>query len=159
MNSLKEYLEYNISDSRVRIKGTNKVLYRDESGYFRFKIKSKSYNIKAINLVWFLNNLELNKSTHCLYFKDTDPENLSINNISILSKQEYRNLKEALQNIQSVLKVQKHTKDMYTYWLYYKQNGTVKKKLYHDFSVAEKNRRKKYLENLKIVFKYCNVTS
>lgn len=155
---LKEHLEYDPLSTCVKFKTNSKVLNQDDNGYYRFKIKNKSYTIKAINLVWYLNKSGFDKNKYCLYFKDTDTQNLDINNIQILNIQEFKVLKEALQNIQSTLRLHKHKDDMYNYWLYYKQNGVVKKKLYRDFSIAEKNRRKKYLENLKIVFKYCNVT-
>lgn len=131
-------------------------IFPDENGllnYYCFKEK-KSIKKKAITLAWELLNCKSLPNNSINYFKDLNPENYKGSNIGLISKVNYKKLKDALYNLEHGVKLIPHKSDMFVYILKFKSEGKLVQTTFHDISLALKMKRKVILRSSKIITKW-----
>ena len=143
---------YRLSDNPEKTRR----IFPDENGllnYYCFKEK-KSIKKKAITLAWELLNSKKLPSNSINYFKDLNPENYKGSNIGIISKANYKKLKDALYNLEHGVKLIPHKTDAFVYILKYKSDGKLLQTTFHDISTALKMKRRIIFKSSKTVTKW-----
>ena len=103
--------------------------------------KRKSTNRKAAMLAWEFINQKPWPKDHCLLFKDLCPDNLSAFNITLIPKDQYQQIKDAVDNLNGTLRIQPDQREAYKYKVRYKIKGLTSYKYFWD--ITEANRFKK----------------
>jgi hypothetical protein len=119
--------------------------------------KKQRVNKKKANVVaWeILNQRELPKD-HFVVHKDLDEGNFTGNNLILLNKKDYRELKQAIKNtFENGIRYSLHKTEAYSYVVQYYKDNTKRSKYVHDIIEAKKQVRLLLLENYKILSKYC----
>lgn len=89
-----------------------------------------------------------------VYFKDLNTDNYKGSNLGCVRKEEYFKIKDALRNLNGLLKITPHPTDAYVYVVKYRQNGKTHSKICHDIIQAQRLRRRIMLRSSKILGKY-----
>jgi hypothetical protein len=133
-----------------------RAIFPDEDGRLyipKSNSSSRTYR-KPVVLAWeFINNKNL-PDDHVVYFKNLDEQDFSAYNLGILHKNEYKHLKDAIDNLNGTLKLIPNTKNPYGIILRYKQNGRVLYKNFDDVVTAKKAKRTMIIRATKFLSKY-----
>lgn len=115
---------------------------------------NRKYTYKgAANLAWEFINGPIPEG-YVLYFKNMDKEDLRANNLGIVTKDEYKKIKDALYNLQGSLKIIPDKKEVYTYKVKYKENGYNKIRSFQDCIAAKKFHKEVMLKSVRELGKY-----
>lgn len=153
-------LYYNPKQGDFKRKRANGSILRinpDEHGRIVYTCPDTGERVctKAIRLAWeAFNSRELQEDEY-LIFRDsiTESTDLSIGNITKLNKDDYSELSIAMQNLTGSLRLVKHEKDAYCYYVHWRDTSS-RKKLFHDIVSAKKFIRRLLLLNTKVLGKY-----
>lgn len=115
---------------------------------------SKQRSIKAIKAAWMiLNNSEVPEG-HVLYCKNLDETDLSAGNIALVDKETWKDIREALHNLNTALKIKTHSSAQGHYMVQWKEDGVLRKKVLQDVVSAKRLHRKLLIAFTKIIGKY-----
>lgn len=151
---LKEILTYHPATGFIYVNKSSRKLLPDEFGMVTVydgtaKVKRK---IKPDKLAWMLfHGKELDKDQRVLH-KNLDQEDNSAKNLVALPKEDYSKVLEALNNLESYLKVSLHPVDQYKYVVYYRDSGVDRKETFDGIETA----RERYEEIRKKLVVFVN---
>lgn len=151
-----KYLHYCANTAQLTLTKDNKSkrLIPDEDNNIVFTLDSIKYKIKYTKLIWYIvYNTEVD-NTHIIWHKDLDTSNYKLNNLCLITKEEYKKIQEALQNLSGILKIKPHKSDAFTYVLEYKEQGRIRKENIEDVSLAAKKLKKLKFKYTKLVSRY-----
>lgn len=142
----------------VKMKRNNRPVYPDYDGMVSIWISSqkKLVKIKLDKLCYYLAYARLPSSTERLLHRNLDEEDNSLKNLVIVPKDKYFEIKEAILNLGSLLKIVPHKYDQYMYVVQYKQGKKFEKVVCNDIIAAQEEERKLRLMFIKLITKYCN---
>jgi len=155
VEEIKKEVKYSLDGSFFYIKNNNKITI-DDFGAVSIKLSSgKTVKIKASILASaYLYKNYTDKSLHVLT-RDMDVQNVAANNIRLITKEAWRDVKDAWKNLSGSLKIKQNSKNLHAYVIYWIEKGKTKQKQIEDFVLAKKFFKQKLLENAKKLHKYC----
>lgn len=155
---LQELLDYDPLSGRVVIKSSGKLLFPAEDGYCLLTLPDgKKKKIKLNKICYsLLHNKTLLKTCKVIH-RDLDTSNFRANNLILLTAPQYKELKEALKNLQGGIRLQVHPTDVYSYKLFWYEDAKEKTKVVQDIVVAKRLEQRLLLKSSKILTKYCSV--
>ena len=109
---------------------------------------------KASIVAWEMLNGAVLPEDHVVYHKNLDSADYRGYNIAAIPKKEHSVLKDAAENIQSVLKLIPHKTEAYAYNVRYKHNGKTMYKLFWDIITAKRFMRLVLIKSTKTMSKY-----
>lgn len=154
---LNEVLQYELLTGKFFIKKNNKILreiFPNEDGYLLFYRNGIRYKFKANKVAIELTGTKLNDSLAVLH-KNLDDNDYRLQNLRVISRSAYLQVKEAQRNLSGILKLIPHPEDMFCYVLQWKESGQERKKVIKDVVVAKRTFHKLQLKYAKILSKYC----
>lgn len=121
----------------------------------------ESKKIKKINLsklCWciFHGKTELPEGVKILH-KNLNLDDNRINNLVLVKKEDFHTVKNAVENLVSILKLSQHPYDQYSYIIRYRDNGVLKTEVILDVVPAKKRFAELQLKFAKIAGKYCTL--
>jgi hypothetical protein len=103
--------------------------------------KRKNTNRKAAMLAWELVNGTKWPVDHVVMFKNLDCDDLTAYNIKCLPKEQYKKIKDAIDNVNGVLLMSPDPREAYRYKVRYKIKGLTSYKYFWDVTEAERFKR------------------
>lgn len=171
--SIKDLIDYDILTGAFYILKNNtryRRIFPSEDGYLIFyrnkrRIKLKA-NKAAIDFVNKSNqgnqcNTSSNTSnnpdiiTKVVLHKNLNEDDYRYCNLRLISKKVYNIIKEAHRNLSGALKLQPHSKDVFSYVLTWKENSKDKVLVVQDVVIAKRLYNKLQLKYAKILNKFC----
>lgn len=154
---LLEFLNYNAATGDLVYKHSGRIVQVQEDGFVLIidpeSKKRKKFKLSKLCYSLF-HNVDLQKEDKVVH-KDLNPNNFKITNLLLLSSSQYKELKEAKKNIQGGIRLVIHPTDVYSYRLFWFQDGVEKSKVIQDVVVAKKLEKRLLLKSSKILTKYC----
>lgn len=154
---LLEFLNYNAATGDLVYKHSGRRVQVQEDGFVLIidpeSKKRKKFKLSKLCYSLF-HNVDLQKEDKVVH-KDLNPNNFKITNLLLLSSSQYKELKEAKKNIQGGIRLVIHPTDVYSYRLFWFQDGVEKSKVIQDVVVAKKLEKRLLLKSSKILTKYC----
>lgn len=89
-----------------------------------------------------------------VYFRDLNSNNFVPENVSAISKTEYKKLKDSIENINGAIKITAHNSNAYMYIIRFKNEGKTVKYVCQDIIQAHKIRRIVLYKSTKILNRY-----
>jgi hypothetical protein len=114
----------------------------------------KMTNRKACILAWELLNSKKLPDDCTIYFKNLNQEDFTAYNLGVTTKIEFKQLKDALDNLEWALKIIPDAKEVYSYKVRFKFQGCLMLKSFHDIVAAKKFKRIVIIKSTKLVSKY-----
>jgi len=158
------YLEYVHSEQRLYSLKESKLTYTgkpednrlkliqpDEERQVCCNINKKLVRTKYSRLLWMVLHGTFPARDQVVLHKDLDEDNYSINNLSLITRQQYRLLTENIRNLAGELRIVPHKQDVFSYVLEYRKNGLVVRKVIHDIGIAKRRLARLQLLASKIV--------
>lgn len=129
-------------------------LIPDINGMLNIFVQEKESftNRKAINLAFEVFNGKPVPEGFLVYPKDADENNLRVNNLGLISKEEYTRYKDAIENI--INEKLRLTFGAGKYKVRYKHLGRTKVKKFDDATSANVFKKQVYLESIKLISKF-----
>lgn len=167
--SIKDLIDYDILTGAFYILKNNtryRRIFPSEDGYLIFyrnkrRIKLKA-NKAAIDFVNESNqgnqyNTSSNSDiiTKVVLHKNLNEDDYRYCNLRLISKKVYNIIKEAHRNLSGALKLQPHSKDVFSYVLTWKENSKDKVLVVQDVVIAKRLYNKLQLKYAKILNKFC----
>lgn len=154
---LLEFLNYNATTGDLVYKHSGRRVQAQEDGFVLIidpsSKKRKKFKLSKLCYSLF-HNIDLSKEAKIIH-KDLNTSNFKISNLLLLSNSQYKELKEATKNIQGGIRLVVHPTDVYSYRLFWFQDGVEKSKVIQDVVVAKKLEKRLLLRSSKILTKYC----
>lgn len=116
--------------------------------YTKKKIKKK-----AEILAWEIMHGPVPENS-LLYFKNFNKEDIRASNIGCMTKDEYRSIKDQLDNLHGAIQMKPHPFNAFMYRIEYKYNGKIKHKVVHDITAAFRLKKILLLRAKRILGKY-----
>lgn len=116
--------------------------------------KRKNTNRKAAMLAWELVNKKKWPVDHVVMFKNLDCDDLTAYNIKCLPKDQYKKIKDAVDNINGVLMISPDPREAYKYKVRYKIKGLTSYKYFWDVTEAERFKRLVLIKSTRLLNKY-----
>lgn len=158
ISQLKEIIEYDIFEGSfflLKNKSRYRRIFPNEEGYIIFYKDSKRLKLKANKLaIELVQNIIVQKDKIILH-KNLNENDYRYINLKLISKKTYSIIKEAHRNLSGFLKIQPHSKDVFSYVLSWKENSKDKILVVQDIVIAKKLYTKLQLKYAKILNKYC----
>jgi len=155
---VKELIDYDIFEGSFFIL-KNSTRYRkifpNEEGYLVFYKSGRRIKLKANKVaIELVQNIIVQKDKSVLH-KNLNENDYRYSNLKLISKKAHNTIKEAYRNLNGCLKLQPHSKDMFSYVLMWKENGKDKVLVVQDIVVAKRMFTKLQLKYAKILNRYC----
>jgi hypothetical protein len=158
VTQLKEIIDYDIFDGSFFILKNNcryRRIFPNEEGYLIFYKNSKRLKFKANKLaIELVQNIIVQKDKAVLH-KNLDETDYRYINLRLISKKAFNAIKEAHRNLSGALKLQPHSKDVFSYVLTWKENSKDKILVVQDIVIAKKIYTKLQLKYAKILNRFC----
>ena len=155
---IKDLIEYDAIEGAFYIlKNTKKYrrLFPSEDGYLIFYKNTKRIKLKANKVaIEFVQNITIQKDKTVLH-KNLNETDYRYCNLKLISKKAFNSIKEAYKNLSGYLKLQPHSKDMFSYVLIWKENSKDKIVVVQDIVVAKRMLSKLQLKYAKILNRHC----
>lgn len=154
---LRELLSFNPITGELVFNSTGSVKVPSEEGYIEIYDKQlkKNHKLKADKLCWALaHGIRPRKGQYILH-KDFNEHNNKLNNLLLVSRLVYFQLKEAYRNMTSGIKITPHETDQFTYVVSWYSGNILHKKTIGDLILARRFMVKLQLKYSKILTKYC----
>lgn len=156
---LKELLRYDPCTGSIDQIYNAKVSTIDDYGFITVyePVAKARHKIKADKAAWMLGNNKTIRSDQRILHKNLDARDLTLKNLVLISKGAYLDVVDAVKNLEGSLRIVPHHKDMFNYFLYYRDKGKENREICYDIIQAKKKYLKLQLKAAKIVSKYCIV--
>lgn len=157
-NELLEMLHYDLAIGAFYIKKNNKVVRRifpNEDGYLIFYRSGKRLKLKANRIAMQIITNETISDKYTILHKNLDDNDYRLQNLKVISRVTYNNIKEAHRNLSGALRLQPHSSDVFSYVLNWKENGKDRVQVIHDIVIAKRLYNRLQLKYAKILSKYC----
>ena len=155
---LKELIDYDAIEGAFYILKNNsryRRIFPSEEGYLVFYKNTRRIKLKANKTaIDFVQNTQVQKDKVVLH-KNLNENDYRYCNLKLISKKIHNAIKEAYRNLSGYLRLQPHSKDMFSYMLICKENGKDKILVVQDIVVAKRLLNKLQLKYAKILSKYC----
>jgi hypothetical protein len=155
---LKEVINYDIFEGSFYIMKNNcryRRIFPNEDGYIVFYKDNKRFKFKANKLaIELVQNISVQKDKIVLH-KNLDETDYRYINLKLITKKTYNSIKEAHRNLSGALKLQPHSKDVFSYLLTWKENSKDKILVVQDIVIAKRLYTKLQLKYAKILNRYC----
>lgn len=150
---------YEPSTGTIRSLKNNRKIFPDEELNAVIWVSSakKLIKIKFDKLCYYLGHGNLPDKNQRLLHKNLDETDNRLANLVIVPKDKYYELKEAIQNIEGLLKVTPHKQDQYMFVVQYKQGKKTEKINCNDIIAAQEQERKLRFKFIKFITQYYNV--
>ncbi len=156
---LRELLVYDPLSGSIRVRKSNRFLTPDDLGQIvvfdskEKKHKSQRYMLDRLAAFFAFGKFPLpdQKVLH----KNLDPLDNRLCNITVVSKNVYKCIKEAWKNLDGGIRLVPHPIDQFSYILYWFEGGKEKFKVIQDIVLARRQQVKLQLKYSKILTKYC----
>lgn len=154
-------VSYDPATGIVRMKRNNRPVYADYEGMVSIWISSqkKLLKIRLDKLCYYLAYTKLPNKFERLLHKNLDENDNSLKNLAVVPRDKFLEIKEAILNLESLLKIIPHKYDQYMYVVQYKQGKKFDKILCNDIIAAQEEERKLRLMFIKLITKYCNTSN
>jgi hypothetical protein len=130
-------------------------IFPNEDGYIVFYKDNKRFKFKANKLaIELVQNISVQKDKIVLH-KNLDETDYRYINLKLITKKTYNSIKEAHRNLSGALKLQPHSKDVFSYLLTWKENSKDKILVVQDIVIAKRLYTKLQLKYAKILNRYC----
>lgn len=154
---LKELVQYLPNTGEIFLKKSQRLLTPDEYGFIvvydgQNKRRTK---IRADRIAWELGNDKTLPEGYKILHKNLNEMDNRLYNLCILSRVVYKNVQEAIRNLEGHLKLLPHPDDQYSYVLHYQEHGVDKKEVKHDIVAAKQRYMTIQLACAKLLNKYC----
>ena len=141
-----------------RLDSTNQVtrkLLPDEDGFILVYLSSGTKTKRRpLKLAWEIVNNKLLPDGYVVYPKNMNPEDLTAFNLGALHKEEYKKLKDSVQNLEGALKLKPDPDKPHGVILMYYSNGRRIKQYFEDIVTAKREKNKILVYCAKLVSKY-----
>jgi len=117
------------------------------------EVKSKRF--KLDRLAYALANNVFPRDDQIVLHKNLDGLDNRPSNMSLVSRETYRKIKEAHRNLSGGISLIPHDLDQFAYVLRWHEGGEEKKKIIYDIVVARRQQLRLQLKYSKILTKYC----
>lgn len=167
--SIKDLIDYDILTGAFYILKNNtryRRIFPSEDGYLIFYRNKRRIKLKANKAaIDFVN--ESNQGNQCntlnnpdiitkvVLHKNLNEDDYRYCNLRLISKKVYNIIKEAHRNLSGALKLQPHSKDVFSYVLTWKENSKDKVLVVQDVVIAKRLYNKLQLKYAKILNKFC----
>jgi len=167
--SIKDLIDYDILTGAFYILKNNtryRRIFPSEDGYLIFYRNKRRIKLKANKAaIDFVN--EANQGNQCntsdnsdiitkvVLHKNLNEDDYRYCNLRLISKKVYNIIKEAHRNLSGALKLQPHSKDVFSYVLTWKENSKDKVLVVQDVVIAKRLYNKLQLKYAKILNKFC----
>lgn len=150
------FLDYNPTTGVIKSKQTGKVVDLVD-GYLQVinPVTKQKKKFKPGKLAYTLAFGKDLVKTDRVVHRNLNENDLSAVNLMLVTSEQALEIKEAWKNLQGGIRMQVHPKDIYSYKLFWYENGSMKTKVVQDIVVAKKLERKLLLKYSKILTKYC----
>ena len=151
-----EMLDYSKTTGRIKNKVTKRFLCVQEDGYCIVVFENgKSKKVKYNKLCYMLGNQVDILDGHKMLHKNLNLTDFRLSNLIQITNQEYKELREALKNIQGGITVLPHAADVFTYKVSWYSGGIKKSRVLQDIVVAKRLEIRLKLKYSKIISKFC----
>jgi hypothetical protein len=158
ITQLKEIIDYDIFEGSFFIMKNNcryRRIFPNEEGYIIFHKDNKRLKFKANKLaIELVQNIIVQKDKVILH-KNLNENDYRYINLKLISKKTYNVIKEAHRNLSGALKLQPHTKDVFSYVLTWKENSKDKILVVQDVVIAKRLYSKLQLKYAKVLNRFC----
>lgn len=155
---LKDLIDYDMFEGSFFILKSNiryRKIFPNEDGYLLFYKDGKKIKLKANKVaIELVQNIIVQKDKVVLH-KNLDENDYRYSNLRLISKRTYSMIKEAHKNLNGYLRLQPHSKDVFSYVLIWKENSKDKILVVQDVVVAKRMFNRLQLKYAKILTKYC----
>lgn len=154
---LKELLEYEPQTGKVFTK-KKRLVTPDHSGFviiFDKDAASKSKKFKLDKLAYALAFGVFPEDYQMVLHKNMDELDNRMNNLTLVSREVYKQVKEAHRNLTGGIHIVPHATDQFAYILKWYEQGQEKHKIIQDIVVARRSQLRLQLKYSKILTKYC----
>ena len=151
-----EILDYDKINGKIRNKVTNRFLSVQEDGYTVVVFRDgKSKKIKYNKLCLLLGSgIDVTKDYRIIH-RNLNSKDFRLCNLMQVTREEYKELREALKNIQGGITVLPHPTDVFTYKVSWYSNNIKKTRVIQDLVVAKRLEIRLKLKYSKIISKFC----
>lgn len=155
---LNELLDYNPETGKVTIKKSGRTLTADTDGLvviFDSKSCPKVRKHKLERIAYFLAFSVAPREDQRVLHKNLDSEDNRMQNLTLVSRSVFRQIKEAHRNLTGGIHLVPHATDQFSYILKWFEDGLEKSKIIQDIVVARRQQLKLQLKYSKILTKFC----
>ena len=154
---IKELLHYDISGVFFLLKDNKpyRKIFPDEDGYLKFYRKGKKYKLKANRVAYELTHGVQIPENKVVLHRNLDPDDYRLQNLKLVSREVFNQIKEAHRNLSSLLKILPHPTDVFSYVVHWREKGKDKMQVVQDVVIARRLYVKLQLKYAKILSKYC----
>jgi hypothetical protein len=150
---IKSLVSYNKDTGDMKYNG--RLLIADYQGFVVLYIDKKLVKLKIEKLACLVGLGRLPDSNERVFNKNLVVGDLRLNNIGIVDKEVFMQIKEAKINLDGSLCLVPHDTDQFCYWLCYREGARQKRELIHDIVSAKKAFNRRKLKYIKLVSKFC----
>lgn len=128
----------------------------DDSSRIVCKLRAtgKNTNRKASILAWEIIHGKDLPDGYVVYFKDLNESNLRGYNLGAVTKAEYAQIKDAVDNLSGYAKLIPHATEVYSYKVRFKQGGFTVHQSFHDITAAKHFHRLLVINSTVLLNKY-----
>lgn len=151
-----EILDYNKTSGTIRNRVTKRLLSVQEDGYTVVALGNRnSKKVKFNKLCLILGNSSDVLPDHKIIHRNLNTNDFRLCNLLQVSRQEYKELREALKNIQGGITVLPHPTDVFTYKVSWYSHNVKKTRVIQDLVVAKRLEIRLKLKYSKVISKFC----
>lgn len=152
---IKENFSYDRDTGRIyKFKDGDKRLVIHNDDFVVLCVGDKRLKIKYDRLAYALAFSHVPDKDEVVFHKDLDEDNCKINNLALLTREQHRDIIEAIKNLSGDLYLAPHPRDVFSYVLHYKQGGRMKKEVVGDVVIARRKLLQKQLYFSKLIGRY-----
>lgn len=158
LERLKDLLEYDPSSGKVHLKKSKRALVQDHDGIVVIFDKSATPRVRKYKLeriAFYLAFGQFPREDQRVLHKNLDPEDNRMQNLTLVSRSVFRQIKEAHRNLTGGIHLVPHATDQFSYILKWFEGGLEKSKIIQDIVVARRQQLKLQLKYSKILTKFC----
>lgn len=150
---------YEASTGTIRSLKNNRKIFPDEeqNAVIWIPSKKKLVKIKFDKLCYYLGHGSLPSKQEQILHKNLDDRDNRLSNLVVVPRDKYYELKEAILNIEQLLKIVPHKQDQYMFVVQYKLGKKTEKINCNDIIAAQEQERKLRFKFVKLITKYYNI--
>lgn len=158
LERLKDLLEYDPSSGKVHLKKSKRALVQDPDGLVVVFDKLATPRVRKYKLeriAFYLAFGTFPREDQRVLHKNLDSEDNRMQNLTLVSRSVFRQIKEAHRNLTGGIHLVPHATDQFSYILKWFEGGLEKSKIIQDIVIARRQQLKLQLKYSKILTKWC----